>query len=164
MQYKNRFTLAATMVLAGLITLATGASTGQASSHTVRTDGQAGIAVKAAYVTAASLRTNPNGPLSGKVDLQQNIVFAITLDTHSGDLSQYDFLKNAALRSNRGVQVAPSRWVATADGSHHRAGGLVFPKADQTGRAVEAQARVLELVIRDLGVVERVLRWSLPLE
>lgn len=92
-------------------------------------------------------------------------MFAITLDTHSGDLSKFDSVKNVTLRNDRGQQVTPSRWVATADGAHHRAGDLVFAKTDQAGRAMDAQARVLELIVRDLGgVPERTLRWTLPVE
>ncbi|MDR7480876.1 MAG: hypothetical protein QN203_00005, partial [Armatimonadota bacterium] len=93
----------------------------------------------------------------------RTIVFFITLDTHAGDLSAYDFLKNAVLRNDRGQQVGPQQWIATTDGAHHRAGGLVFPRADPAGRALDAEAKVLELVIRSLGgVPERILRWSLP--
>jgi hypothetical protein len=111
------------------------------------------------------VKASPTHPLAGKVDAERNIVFAITLDTHSGDLSGYDFLKDTLLRNDRGQQVTPIRWVSTAEGSHHRAGGLLFPRADQAGRAVDAGARALELVVRGLGgVPERVLRWSLPLE
>lgn len=92
------------------------------------------------------------------------MAFAITLDTHAGDLSKYDFLKSVRLRNNNGQQVAPLKWVSTAEGSHHRAGGLVFPKTDQAGRPIDAQVKVIELVVRGLGgVAQRLLRWTLPI-
>lgn len=151
-------------VLALLLLAGPGVS-GQAPAPATRTDSQGGVTVKANYITATYLKATPNDPLSGKVDLVRTIVIAITLDTHSGDLSRYDFVKNALLRNDRGQQVAPVRWIATADGAHHRSGGLVFPRTDQAGKAFEPQAKTVELILRDLGgVSERVLRWTLPLE
>jgi len=162
---RRRTLVALTMaaVLGILIGLA-GAASGQGPAQLTRTDNGGGITVKAVYLTASYLKDSPRDPLIGKVELDRTIVFGITLDAHSGDLSTYDFVKNAVLRNDRGQQVAGLRWVATADGSHHRAGGLVFPKADRAGRSLDADARTLELVVRGLGgVPERVLRWTLPL-
>lgn len=141
------------------------AATGQTPAQATRTEVQGGITVKAVFATSAYFRANPTDPLTGKVDPERSIVFAITLDTHSGDLSKFDFVKNVTLRNDRGQQVTPSGWVATADGAHHRAGGLVFSRTDQAGRAMDAQAKALELIVRDLGgVSERTLRWTLPVE
>lgn len=158
--------LAAMLVAGALIALSAHAAAGQSpSAQATRTDAQGGITVKAVFVTSTYFKANPTDPLASKVDPERNIVFAITLDTHAGDLSTYDFLKNVTLRNDRGQQVAPVRWVSTADGAHHRSGGLLFPKADQAGRAIEPQARALELVVRGLGgISERVLRWSLPIK
>lgn len=157
--------LAAMLVAGALIVLSAHAAAGQSPAQATRTDAQGGITVKAVFVTSTYFRANPTDPLTGKVDHERNIVFAITLDTHSGDLSKFDFVKNVTLRNDRGQQVTPSRWVATADGAHHRAGGLVFSRTDQAGRVLDAQAKVLELIVRDLGgVPERTLRWTLPVE
>lgn len=158
--------LAAMLVAGALIALSAHAAAGQSPpAQATRTDAQGGITVKAVFVTSTYFKANPTDPLAGKVDPERNIVFAITLDTHSGDLTRFDFVKNVTLRNDRGQQVTPSRWVATADGAHHRAGGLVFARTDQAGRAMDAQVRVLELIVRDLGgVPERTLRWTLPVE
>ncbi len=164
MQRKTYYALAVVVFLGVLVVLWTSAVRSQASASATQTDGQGGITIKATYATAAYFKAAPNDPLAGKVDLDHNIAFAIALDTHSGDLSNYDFVKNTVLRNDRGQQVAPIRWMATTDGSHHRAGGLIFPKADQAGRAVAPQAKTLELVVRNLGAAERVLRWALPVE
>lgn len=154
----------ASLVFGVLPLLAANMATGQTTQAT-RSDEKGGVTVKAVYVTAAYFKASPKDPLVGKVDPERNVVFAITLDTHSGDLNGYDFLKNAILRNDRGQQLAPVRWVATADGSHHRSGALLFPKADQSGRAIEAQAKALELLVRGLGgIPQRTLRWTLPLE
>lgn len=159
--------LASATFLAALLWLLLGAgiSTGQTPTRTPQADTRGSVTIKAVYVAASHFKATPNDPLAGKVDLERNIVFAITLDTHSGDLSKFDFVKNVTLRNDRGQQVAPVRWVATAEGTHHRAGGLLFPKGDQAGRSIEAEARAFELVVRGLGgIAERVLRWTLPLE
>jgi hypothetical protein len=157
--------LAAGLVLGASAVLGPGTAVGQTASQATRTDSQGGVTIKAVYATAAYFKANPRDALAGKVDPERNIVFIITLDTHSGDLSGYDFVKYAILRNDRGQRVAPQQWVATADGAHHRAGALAFPKTDQAGRAIDAEAKTLELVLRGLGgVAERVLRWSLPVQ
>ena len=163
-EQKIRHALAGVLVAGILPILTVGAVAGQAAAQATRTDTQGIVTVKAVYVTPAYFKTTPTDALAGKVDLNRNVVFAITLDTHAGDLSKYDFVKNVTLRNNGGPRVAPLRWVSTAEGPHHRAGGLVFPKTDQTGRPIDAQAKVLELIVRGLGgVAQRTLRWTLPI-
>lgn len=156
--------LTQTLAVLGTIILLVAASAAGQNSGATRTENSGGISVKATYLTAAHFKATPNDPLTGKVDPERSLVIAITLDTHSGDLSGYDFVKNALLRNDRGQQLAPIRWVPTAEGPHHRGGGLVFPKTVQSGQSFEADAKALELVVRNLGgVAERILRWSLPL-
>lgn len=151
-------------VLGTVLLLAAGSAVGQNSGPATRTENSGGISVKATYLTAAHFKATPNDPLIGKVDPERTLVIAITLDTHSGNLSAYDFVKNALLRNDRGQQLAAIRWVPTAEGPHHRGGGLVFPKTVQSGQSFESDAKALELVVRNLGgVAERVFRWSLPL-
>lgn len=165
MRRKTYPALAAGLMLSALAVVSPNSAVGQTALQATRTDSQAGVTIKAVYATAAYFKANPRDALAGKVDPERNIVFLISLDTHSSDLSSYDFVKNAILRNDRGQQVAPVRWLATSDGSHHRSGGLLFPRADPSGRAVEEQAKALELVVRGLGgVAERILRWTLPLD
>lgn len=165
MRGKARHPLAGVLIAGALVILTQGVAVGQATGQATRSDSRGGITVKAVFVTSAYFRANPASALAGKVDPERNVVFVITLDAHAGDLSRYDFVKNVALRNDRGQQVAPLRWIATADGSHHREGSLVFPKADRAGRAIDAQAKALELLVRDLGgIAQRRLRWALPLE
>lgn len=165
MRRKRYPALAAGLILGALVVVTPNPAIGQTALQATRSDSQAGVTIKAVYATAAYLKANPRNGLVGKVDPERNIVFVISLDTHSGDLSGYDFVKNVFLRNDRGLQVGPIRWLATSDGSHHRSGGLLFPRADPSGRAVEEQAKVLELVVRGLGgVAERILRWTLPLD
>jgi len=165
MRLTTRLAQTGVLIVGVLAVLSAGIARGQTPAQATRTDAQGGITVKAVYVTSAYFKASPSDPLSGKVDLERNVVFAITLDAHSGDLSKYDFIKNIVLRNDRGQEVTPVRWVATADGTHHRAGGLLFPKADQTSQTIDAQAKTLELTVRNLGgVAERTLRWTLPVQ
>lgn len=154
--------LTAGVVCSALVALTSALAVGQPAPAAARTDSQAGITITAIYATAAYFTANPRHPLAGKVDLEREIVFVIRLDTHAGDLSRYDVVTHVTLRNDRGQQVSPIRWIATAESAHHRSGGLVFPKTDAAGRSVEAQAKTLELVARDLGgVTVRSLRWTL---
>ncbi len=153
------------LVAAALVLIIAGPDAGEARSHTAQVDNRGGITVKATYITAGYLKATPRDPLSGKVDPGSAIVIAIALDTHSGDLMAYDLVKRVILRTDRGQQLEPLRWVSTADGAHHRAGALVFARTDGAGRSIEQGAGRLELVVRDLGgVAERILRWTLPVE
>lgn len=139
MRTKPRHRLACALIASTLVILTAGAAVGQAAKQATRSDTRGGATIKAVFVTPTYFKANPTGALAGKVDLDRNVVFAITLDTHAGDLSKYDFVKKIILRNDRGQRVAPLRWVATADSSHHREGGLVFPKTDG-GRARDRQA------------------------
>jgi len=88
--------------------------------------------------------------------------FAVSIDTHSVNLDQYDLSKLAILRNDKGQQVAPTAWNAPPGGGHHRSGTIVFPAAGGGKSLVGADTKYVELVIRDVaGVKERVLRWNL---
>lgn len=87
--------------------------------------------------------------------------FAVMLDTHSVELDGYDLRELAVLRTDQGVEVAPSGWDAPP-GGHHRKGTLTFPTTTAAGQPVfTATTRELVLVIRDVaGVPERSFRWQ----
>ena len=79
------------------------------------------------------------------------------MDTHSGDLGQYNPAKLSILRDDKGKEIQPLAWESTSDESHHRGGILTF------ARGIEQGSKWLELVIRDVGgAKERVLKWDLP--
>lgn len=116
---------------------------------TAKDQGQGGITIKATWVV-------PGSPEAASVDLSQNLGFAISMDTHSGDINQYNLLKLSVLRGETGREIAPASWESISDGSHHRSGVIKFP------RGAEAGSKYVELVIRDVGgAKERVLRWDL---
>lgn len=109
------------------------------------------MAVKATLVTSAhagSIKV----PEGKTLDLRQQAPVHIAIDTHSGDLRNYDFIAGAKL-SNGGPAVAPSRWIVTANDAHHLEGVLVFDRPTGGGE--------VRLVLRDLGgVPERAFRWE----
>ncbi len=147
------------------VVLAGGLVAAQGAAPEAQTDAQGSVTIKAVYVTQRYFKATPNSPLAGKVDLDRNVVFAITLDTHAGNLGNYDAIKNITLRNAQGQRMTAVKWLAIADSGHHREGALLFPKATGTRQVVAAPGRTLQLVVRNLGgVSQRTLRWTLPVE
>ncbi len=120
------------------------------ASLTAKDQGQGGITIKATWVV-------PGSPEAASVKLDRELGFAVAMDTHSGDLGQYDLAKISILRDDKGQVLKPLAWESTSEGSHHRAGILTFAKGTEQG------SKYLELVISNVGGArERVLRWGLP--
>ena len=81
------------------------------------------------------------------------------MDTHSVDLDGFDLKELAVLRTDQGVEVAPTGWDAPK-GSHHREGTLSFP-ATVEGRPVLSEAtRGLTVIVRDVASPERSYQWT----
>ena len=78
--------------------------------------------------------------------------FEIVFDTHSVDLSQ-DLVKSGALIDAAGRRHAPLAWDGDPPGGHHRKGVLSFKPLGGVDEVT--------LQIRDVGMPERVFRWSL---
>lgn len=86
-----------------------------------------------------------------------DLVFHVTLDTHSVDLDPLD-LADAFLRNDRGEMLAARPWAAPK-GGHHRAGALAF---EGDAARFLADAAWIELVLKGVGdLAERTLRWEL---
>lgn len=115
---------------------------------TVSDQGQGGVTVKATWVI-------PGSPEASSAQLDRNLAFKVTLDTHSGDLTKYNVTKLSILRDDKGKEITGADWKGTSEDSHHREGILSFPKGAEQG------SKYVELVVRDLGgIKERVLRWE----
>ncbi len=95
-------------------------------------EGEAGgVTVEATWLTEDGL---------GAVDadlaqhsLNEFVLFKVSLDTHSGDLSKLDVKSTASLKQS-GADVQAEAWVNLNNDSHHRSGVLVFPRDLQAGR------------------------------
>lgn len=156
------------MVFSAVLTLALGAAVqgGEAPadlSAWVRRASQAGVEVEVLFATPEYFKARGDEAGMKRYRPDENLVFFIRMDTHSGDLSVFDIRRISFLRTNQGREIGALRWEAIGEGSHHRSGVLVFPKADPQGRQiVTAQTKYVELVIRGLAGVEWRFRWEPP--
>ncbi len=79
--------------------------------------------------------------------------FNVVMDTHSVELSQ-DMAKIALLMDDKGKEYKPLRWDGSPAGGHHREGMLVFAP-------IMPYPQHLELIIKNIGNVERSFSWIL---
>ncbi|GAB4265401.1 MAG: hypothetical protein Kow00122_20430 [Thermoleophilia bacterium] len=151
------------------------AAAGQPAGDSVPTDGgEAGqgdasygafdqtggtVSVNATVVTEGSAAGDAQlGEVAGLL-AREEFAILLLLDTHSVDLSGFDPVAAGSLSTPSG-RLAPTRWIALSDSSHHRSGALVFPR-DFDPSSAEGE---LSLTLAGLaGVPERVLSWNLPL-
>ncbi len=91
------------------------------------------------------------------------IQIEVKMDTHSVDLDRYRMEALSVLRDDRGRTLHPLGWASPSGGGHHRAGVLLFPAVDPSGKPfITKESRYLELIIRNVaGVKERTFRWNL---
>ena len=94
-------------------------------------------------------------PLAGSDEMLE---FDVSMNTHSVELSM-DLAALATLSNDRGQTVTPTGWDAPQSG-HHVAGKLTFP-ASVNGASLLDGAKQVTLIIRDVGVPERVFVWTL---
>jgi len=128
------------------------------------TQGQAGaVEAEALYQTADYLRAlaQKEGISFERYQreyLDKYLVFSLSLNTHSVDLSPYRLEELSILRDGKGRDARPVRWEEDqGSSSHHRSGRLLFPREGLD------PASGLELVVRDVGgVAERTFRWDGP--
>ncbi|MHB1421382.1 MAG: hypothetical protein ACYCX4_17675 [Bacillota bacterium] len=105
--------------------------------------GQSGnVELEVLWVTPDYVKVYGNP--AGQVDPEKNLVFYITMTTHSGDLLGNDLSKLAELRIGE-KNLTPSKWEFTKSDAHHPEGVLVFPNNADTSLVP------LTLVIKGLG-------------
>ncbi|MCK6427610.1 MAG: hypothetical protein L6Q72_00770 [Burkholderiaceae bacterium] len=120
--------------------------------------GSASAVAQPAAATAPATQTSRGGGVTVSVtpkDLAAGARrwdFEIVFDTHTVDLN-HDVVKSAALIDAAGGRHAPLAWEGDPPGGHHRKGVLSF-------RPLGAVDEIT-LRIRDVGMPERVFRWSL---
>lgn len=108
-----------------------------------------------------------------KFDFHGSVVFTIVLDSASIDLETYQVKERSLLRNDKGMQVAPSRWLpGVRSSSRHVEGVLFFPQRTEAGESMighlpgahlpgESPAASLELVLNGLpGGKEVLFRWN----
>jgi hypothetical protein len=131
-----------------------GAASAPAANDAAQATGPRTAKSEAGQVTVAVTWAGPT-PAATQTE------FNVVLDTHAIDLDGFDLRELAVLRTDTGIEVRPMAWRAPK-GGHHREGPLVFPSTDG-GRAIPgADARSVEIIIRDVaGVPERRFAWPL---
>jgi hypothetical protein len=150
----RRLTVGLIMVAAVFLTAACGLNAGptagipdspgpaqklRPANATVRDGGAGGVTVGATWVGIRD----------------RELLFRLTLDTHSVDLSRFDVAANTRLRDASGRELQAAGWEDERRDSHHRAGTLRFPAPDNLSGQIS-------LVVRDLaGVPERVLSFEI---
>ena len=103
-----------------------------AGADLTRTAEAGGITVEGTWLVAESL---------GEMDadfsaypLDRFVLIEIAFTTHSGDLNKVD-IERAATLGEGGSDIRPETWISVSDDSHHRAGVLVFKRAQSEGPA-----------------------------
>lgn len=110
------------------------------------------------------LRTNGEGQVTVDVvpEFKEDgsLQFAISLNTHSVDLSRYDMLNNARLLNDKGVRMEKGfTWREDEAGGHHRFGTLIVN--DDGLKQFLDQSRSVILEINNLdGVPVRQFTWD----
>ncbi len=132
-----------------------------------RTTGAGGVTVKVIYAPPEYFQAAKDPEGAQRWRPEEQIVFLVTLDTHAGDLMAFDPVKNVRLgiRTTGGATkgYAPVKWEATSDGSHHRAGALIFPATVSGVKLLGPGVTAIILVISNLaGVPTRSFEWVLP--
>lgn len=129
-----------------------------------RTHSGGGVDVKAIYASAEYF-TAANDPKGAqRFRPAEQIVFLLTFDTHSGDLTKYDVMRNVRLRTGSGKEYVPAAWESTSNDSHHRTGAVIFPAASGDHKVIGPKVTAIVLVITNLaGVPTRTLEWPLPI-
>jgi len=126
--------------------------TPQAVELTQKDDGAGGVTVEVTWVTADQLQSGDMERARGR-DLSKELLFLVTMDTHSGDLAQYDLKAVSVLRDSEGREFVPQAWEGWEEGGHHRQGLLVFQRPPTTGGV---QLTILGVA----GTPQRVFRWD----
>jgi nanoRNase/pAp phosphatase (c-di-AMP/oligoRNAs hydrolase) len=118
-----------------------------------REDGQNGVRVALTYLN----------PLKGMDN--KELVFEVSMNTHSVNLDGYDFAKIMVLRDDKGNIHQALGAGGHKGGGHHRGGTVRFPGVDKEGNSILQGAKYFEILVRGVAdVPERVLRWELPIE
>ena len=128
------------------------AETPQAVELTQKDDGAGGVTVEVTWVTPEELQSKDMERARGR-DLSKELVFLVKMDTHSGDLSQYDLAAITLLRDGEGREFAPQAWEGWDESGHHREGLLIFQRPPTTGGV---QLTILGLA----GTSQRIFRWE----
>lgn len=98
--------------------------------------------------------------------LDKYLVFSVSLNTHSVNLSAYDMKSIAFLRDDKGNITPASAWEEdSGSSSHHRSGMFFFLIENASGNlSIDSGAKFMEVDLKWIaGVEEKGFRWDLPI-
>lgn len=127
-------------------------------------EGQGSVEVGVFWAAPEYFEAVGNEQSVDQLDLENNIVFEVSMTTHSGDLRDYSMLEKAELEVD-GKILKPTKWELSSKDSHHPVGVLAFPAKDENGDGVIRTDSTIKLNMKDLrDVPKRMFVWELPMK
>jgi len=112
----------------------------QEKIHTAIETSGAGIEVSATYMN----------PLMEPEETGGRLIFKLALNTHAGDLQQFDLTKLAVLRTNEGLSVDKGfTWEPLSESGHHRLGYLAIEATLNGQPLIGPNTQYIELDLKD---------------
>jgi len=100
-------------------------------------------------------------PLMKPEESKDQLHFKIALDTHAGDLMQFDLTKLAILRTSAGVSIEEGFiWEPSSESSHHRAGVLKLANEFDGKVLFDENTEFIELELKEIGIPSRIFKWT----
>lgn len=135
--------------------------------HAIPTPSQSAQALTEADLTRTSKEASIEvsvvflNPLMKPEESKGQLHFKITLDTHAGDLMQFDLTKLAVLRTSGGASVEKGFiWEPSSESSHHRSGVLKLVNELDGKPLFDENTEYIELELKEIGVPSRVFKWT----
>lgn len=129
--------------------------------------GEGNVSISLTYITDKFVENDKGANAVGtdQFDLERNIVFLASLNTHSVDLSALKLEDLSFIKADSG-EIKASGWKSAAESGHHRSGFIIFPAEDENGaRIISSRSDSLTVVVRDVAnIKERTFNWTLPIE
>jgi hypothetical protein len=117
-----------------------------------RTSREAGIEVSATYMNLLMAPEETGGRL----------IFKLALNTHSGNLLQFDLTKLAVLHTSEGISVDKGFiWEPLSESGHHRLGYLEVGATLNGRPLIGLNTQYIELELKGIGTPSRVFKWEL---
>ncbi len=128
-------------------------------------NGEGNVQIEVTYTTPKILSSIVTTETYEKINFEKNYVFMISINTHSVNLDQFDFVKLVFLRTESGEEFPALAKADTFSGeSHHKLGVVEFSKKIQNESIFSKNDKSFELIIKSVsGVEERNYKFPLPL-
>lgn len=100
-------------------------------------------------------------PLLAPEETAGKLVFKVSLDTHTVDLSGFNLTQLAVLRTSEGVIVTEGfAWEPESESGHHRKGVLKIADTLNGAPILTKETQWLELELKEIGTPSRLFKWE----